>query len=76
MVQATAFSRDMEKTNRCFIEDSYHMGLPTCKGKLSIDIQAYLNKNNMEIKFSLDRKPGTDISWNPNLHVPNNFKSG
>ena len=57
---ATSLSPDMENTIRCFIEDTYHMALPRCKGRLALDIQEYLNRNELDIKSFVDRKPGTD----------------
>ena len=60
---ATALSSEMENTIRCFIEDTYHMGLPRCKGRLALDIQEYLNRNEMDIKSFINRKPGNKVDF-------------
>ena len=70
---ATALSPEMESAIRCFIEDTYHMGLPRCKGRLALDIQEYLNRNDMDIKSFVDRKPGNEIYFYSILNVHDNF---
>ena len=54
-----SLSWDFEIQIWCFIEDSYHMGLPRCKGKLAMDIQYYLNHFEMDVKNFENRKPVT-----------------
>ena len=59
---ATSLTREFEQTIRLFIEDCYHMGIPRCKGKLAVDIQQYLIRNNMELVPNfVNQKPGNVI---------------
>ena len=55
---ATSLDPELEKKIRVFIEDCYHMGLPCCKGKLALDIQEYLKRNNIEVNSFVNQKPG------------------
>ena len=50
----TALSAEFENKICCFVEDSYHMGLPRCKGRLALDIQDYLNRIQMDVKNFVD----------------------
>ena len=56
---ATCLPREFEQTIRLFIEDCYHMGIPRSKGRLALDIQEYLLRNNMEVVPNfVNQKPG------------------
>ena len=51
----------LENKIRIFIEDCFHMGLPRCKGKLSLDIQQYLKHNNRHVSSFINEKPGNNV---------------
>ena len=56
---ATSLQPQLEQEIRLFIEDCYHIGIPRCKGKLAVDIQEYLIRNQINVKSFVDQKPGT-----------------
>ena len=54
----TSLDRQLKQLIRIFIEDCFYMGIPWCKGRLAIDIQEYLKRNDIHVANFIDEKPG------------------
>ena len=60
---ATSLDPELEQKIRLFIEECYNMGMPRCKGKLSLDIQEYLKRNDIDVSNFEDQIPGKLLNF-------------